>query len=84
MTFVLLYSINCKVSIFDVMAINSISVFSAVLPLSFSGLGIREFAKIKLYSMVAVPQEIAAAVAIIYTVWIYFVALIVLLSYRQK
>ena len=83
MTLVLLYSAGFTVSIFYIMAINSISNFAAFVPVSISGLGIREITKVKLFALVAVPAEIAAAVAIIYTIWGYLVAIAILMTYKH-
>jgi len=81
-TYLLLLFLNVHIGFFYILIINSIVAILAMIPISISGLGIREGLKIYLLGILGVSAGVAGAVALIYIVFIYLVAIFTIATYR--
>lgn len=77
-------SFSYNISFINLFFINSISIFISVIPISISGLGIREGSAVFLLDKLNVPNTITFNSFIIVTIVIYLIAIINLILYKHK
>lgn len=77
--YLIIIGFGVNISFITVLLINSITVLISMIPITVSGLGIRESSKTYLYTQVGVLASAAAGAAIVYTLLLYVYAFIIML-----
>ena len=76
--------LGADVPLLYVLAIQSIGMLVAQIPISFSGLGIREFAVVQLYQTIGVDSHISGGVYLLLAFFSYLSAGLILLYYTKE
>jgi hypothetical protein len=82
--FFLFLSLNQKISFFDVLLLNSIISLISLIPISLSGLGIRESAAVLLFTKIGIKNEITASTYFAALIIKYIIAVLILVFFMQK
>ena len=75
---------NVNVSFFDVLVISSISGLTALIPISISGLGVRESSAVYLFYKIGVDPAISGGIFLFVTIMRYVTASIILGIYSKE
>ena len=76
-TYILFLSLGANLSFFYIVFIDAVVIIISLIPLTMSGLGVKEFAAVFLYQQIGAPAQITLSVYLVSTFLNYFVALIV-------
>jgi len=80
----LFLSFNVEVNIFNIFIINILATIASFIPITISGLGIREGASVYFYNLIGIPSQISLSVLLIFLVLKYLQTLLVFALFLNK
>lgn len=82
--YLIFLSFNIKLPIFIIMIINAMGLLVSLIPISISGLGIKESTTVFLYSTLGISAIISGSIYLLLTSFYFIICGIILLTYLKK